>query len=61
MEAGLLRKPVSAGLLAAGSLLSAGAILSYAVRGRSASLLAPSVYRGARDRRGQEVDQLEEV
>ncbi len=51
MEAGLPRKPVSAGLLAAGSLMSAAAILAYAVRGRSASLMGPSVYRGARDRR----------
>ena len=42
---------VSAGLFAGGSLVSAAAILSYAVRGRSSSLLAPSVYKGSRDRR----------
>ncbi len=51
METGLPRNAVSAGLLAAGWLASTAGILAYAVRGRSASLLAPSVYRGSRDRR----------
>jgi len=36
--------------LVAGSL-AAAALMTYAVRGRSSALLAPSVYRGARDRR----------
>jgi peptidoglycan/xylan/chitin deacetylase (PgdA/CDA1 family) len=35
----------------AGSLLSSAAIMAYAVRGRASSLLAPSVYKGAGDRR----------
>lgn len=36
---------------ACGSVVSAAAIAIYAVRGRSSSLLAPSVYKGAADRR----------
>ncbi len=50
MEADPRRSRVSAGLLAAGSLVSAAAILAYAVRGRSSSLLAPSIYKGTHDR-----------
>jgi peptidoglycan-N-acetylglucosamine deacetylase len=36
---------------AAAGTLGAAALMTYAVRGRSSALLAPSVYRGARDRR----------
>jgi peptidoglycan-N-acetylglucosamine deacetylase len=35
----------------AGSLVASAAIMTYAVRGRSSSLLAPSVYKGTADRR----------
>src|SRR4051794_13065300 len=34
-----------------GAACAASALLAYAVRGRSSTLLAPSVYRGPRDRR----------
>src|SRR5437660_2197656 len=34
-----------------GSACAACALMAYAVRGRSSTLLAPSVYRGPRDRR----------
>ena len=51
MEPAPPRIPVKAGLIAAGSLVSAAAALAYAVRSPSSSLLAPSVYRGTSDRR----------
>ncbi len=38
-------------LVAGGAVCSAGGLMAYAVRGRSSTLLAPSVYRGSRDRR----------
>ena len=38
-------------LVAGGAVCSAGGLMAYAVRGRSSTLFAPSVYRGARDRR----------
>ena len=34
-----------------GAVCAASALMAYAVRGRSSTLLAPSVYRGPRDRR----------
>src|SRR5258706_2393564 len=34
-----------------GAVCAASAMLAYAVRGRSSTLLAPSVYRGSRSRR----------
>src|SRR2546428_652619 len=34
-----------------GAACAASALLAYAVRGRSSTLFAPSVYRGSRDRR----------
>src|SRR5579863_2048970 len=37
--------------LLAGGVASAAGLLAYAVRGRSSSLLAPSVYHGVRSRR----------
>jgi peptidoglycan/xylan/chitin deacetylase (PgdA/CDA1 family) len=51
VEAGLHPSPLKAGLIAAGSVISGAALLAYAVRGPSSSLLAPSVYKGCTDRR----------
>src|SRR6266699_1478670 len=39
------------GVALGGSICAACALMAYAVRGRSSSLLAPSVYRGSRQRR----------
>src|SRR5438105_14800063 len=39
------------GVTLGGSVCAACALMAYAVRGRSSTLLAPSVYRGPRDRR----------
>src|SRR5262249_5092815 len=39
------------GIALAGSACAAGALMAYAVRGRSSTLFAPSVYRGSRERR----------
>jgi len=39
------------GIALGGAACAASALLAYSVRGRSSTLLAPSVYRGSRDRR----------
>jgi peptidoglycan-N-acetylglucosamine deacetylase len=39
------------GVALAGSACAASALMAYAVRGRSSTLLAPSIYRGSRHRR----------
>ncbi|MGH7552853.1 MAG: polysaccharide deacetylase family protein, partial [Longimicrobiales bacterium] len=39
------------GVAVAGAICAASALAGYAVRGRSSSLLAPSVWRGSRERR----------
>lgn len=39
------------GVAVGGAVCAASALLAYAVRGRSSTLLAPSVYRGSRHRR----------
>src|SRR6478672_1466832 len=39
------------GVALGGSVCAACALMAYAVRGRSSTLLAPSVYRGSRQRR----------